>query len=129
LQHGRYAKRPDRIVEAMDRCWLERRFDDLNAYLASDVLFVAPNGSELRGAAGAIQSYREFLDRCTVEAYETTDWEASLHGGEAVVRYTWRMRWASGGSAQAATGQETLLLSKRPDGWRVASRTQTPSEV
>jgi ketosteroid isomerase-like protein len=112
------------FVETMDRCWLERRFDDLNAYLANDIVLGAPNGAELVGAEAAIESYRAFMSRSTVDLFDAFDWEVTVRGEAATVRYAWRMRWTSEGKTHDETGREALVLSKRPEGWRVVSRTQ-----
>jgi hypothetical protein len=33
------------FIESMDRCWMEARFSELEAFLADDVVFVAPGGT------------------------------------------------------------------------------------
>jgi hypothetical protein len=32
------------FTKEMDRCWMERRFSDLSAYLAAGLVLVAPGG-------------------------------------------------------------------------------------
>lgn len=53
------------FIAQMDRCWLERKFDDLAGYLARDVVLVAPDGKQrIEGVDASIESYREFMSRC-----------------------------------------------------------------
>lgn len=112
------------FVEAMDRCWLERRFDDLSQYLAADVMVTAPNATRVEGAAAVIESYRQFMARAEVAAFEAFAWDVTERSDTALVQYGWRMRWSSAGETHAAEGREVLALSRRANEWRIVSRTQ-----
>jgi ketosteroid isomerase-like protein len=116
------------FVESMDRCWIERRFDDLAGYIADDVVMVAPNGqSRMNGLPAAIESYREFMDRSRVRRFVTSDHVVTERGDAAVVEYKWEMTWESDGAAHDATGSEVLVLARRGGAWRVIWRTQRPA--
>lgn len=113
------------LARAIDQCWLERRFDDLADFLAHEVVIVAPGGSpRLQGAAAAIESYRAFMNRATIETYETADHAATHAGDAAVVEYAWSMAWRSGDAAHTAQGREVLVWSRAGGAWRVIWRTQ-----
>ena len=113
------------VVTAMDRCWLDRRYDDLAQYIAADVVMVAPGGQgRMLGLAAAIDSYREFMGRAEVSRYETSDIRVTERGDAAVVEYAWDMAWSDGGERHEATGREVLMLARREGEWRVVWRTQ-----
>ncbi len=114
------------FVAELDMCWLERRFDDLAAYLAEDVTFALPSGQRIEGQNEAIDSYRHFMTRCAVERFETSDVKVSTRADAAVVEYGWDMAWSDGTSAHSAKGREVLVLARGDGGWRVFWRTQLP---
>jgi ketosteroid isomerase-like protein len=111
-------------VQAMDRCWLERRFDDLKSYLAEEVVFVAPNGHRRAGRDAAIESYREFMSRSEVRRCDISEPVVTRQGDTAVTEYGWDMAWDSEGQSYEAKGREVLVLSRTPAGWLVIWRTQ-----
>lgn len=115
------------FVEALDRCWVERRFTDLGDFLAPDVVVVAPGGrARLDGLAAAVKSYRDFMARATIRRFEARDFICTERGITAVVEYRWDMAWDDAGTVQEASGREVLVLSRLGDGWRMVWRTQIP---
>ena len=116
------------FMAAMDRCWIERRPDDLADYIADDVVMVAPGGqNRFEGLAAAIDSYRAFMDHARVERYATSGHVVTIRGDSAVVEYDWEMGWESDGASFDATGREILVLASRDGHWRVIWRTQIPA--
>ena len=117
---------PADFVTRMDCCWIEGRFDDLSAFLADDVVLVAPGGTvRLEGAGPAIESYREFMGRTRLVSYRSGDHQVTRRRGAAVIEYAWSMAWESDGERTDAKGREVLVLSA-DHGWRVIWRTQLP---
>jgi ketosteroid isomerase-like protein len=113
------------FVNEVDRCWMERRFDDLASYIAEDVVMVAPGGRHrLKGLKASVDSYREFMSRCQVTRFDTSDHRLTEHGATAVIEYDWDMAWSDQGSDHTARGQEILVLARSALGWRVVWRTQ-----
>ena len=113
------------FVEAMDRCWLERRFQDLHNFLAEDVVLVAPGGNpRIKGISAAVESYRQFMAHATVQQYATAGHEVTLRGDTAVIEYGWNMDWTAHGSSHQDSGREVLVLARRDSNWRVVWRTQ-----
>jgi len=55
------------FVEAMDRCWMERRFGDLSDFLSDNVVIVAPGGVQraerLSSPNGAIPPLSNIIGR------------------------------------------------------------------
>lgn len=116
------------FTDHMDRCWMEGRVTDLEAFLAKDVVFVAPGGAHRsEGLAPAIESYRQFLSHARVSRFETSDRIVTLRGDAAVIEYRWQMEWTVAGSDHSERGREVLVLSRREEGWRVVWRTQIPN--
>jgi ketosteroid isomerase-like protein len=116
------------LVELMDRCWMERRFEDLAAYIADDVVMVAPGGQvRMEGLRAAIESYREFMGRSHVRHFAASDHVVTVRGDAAVVEYKWVMAWESDGATHDAAGGEILVLARRGGAWRVIWRTQRPA--
>lgn len=112
----------------MDRCWMERRFDDLSRFIADDVVMAAPGGKHrMEGRKTAVESYREFMGRCAVKRFQTSDYVVTRRGTAAIVEYNWDMAWSDQGTDHEAKGREILMLARREDGWRVVWRTQIPA--
>ncbi|HTJ63645.1 MAG TPA: nuclear transport factor 2 family protein [Alphaproteobacteria bacterium] len=115
------------FVEAMDRCWMERRFLDLADFLADNVVIVAPGGVQRsQGLEAAIKSYREFMAHSSVGRFQTSGYVVTEHGTTAVVEYDWAMSWRTGAQNRDAAGREVLTLSGGPGAWRVIWRMQLP---
>jgi hypothetical protein len=113
------------FVEALDRCWLERRFADLAGCLSPDVVVVPPDGRErLTGREAAVESYRVFMERSLVRHYQSGGYVVTECGGAAVVEYAWEMEWEAEGAWHEAAGREVLLLTRVGQDWRVAWRMQ-----
>ncbi len=116
------------FTKEMDRCWTEQRFSDLSAYLAADVVLVAPGGKHrLEGLDAAIESYREFMSRSEVTHFDGYGHVVTQRGATATVEYDWDMSWTDQGMAHEATGREVLVLARYDHGWRVVWRTQLPA--
>jgi len=106
---------------------MEGRFADLEAFLAQDVVLVAPGGEpRSEGLAHAIESYREFMSQAQVNRFESSDHVVTLRGDTAIVEYRWQMDWTAGGTEHKDAGREVLVLSRRDGQWRVVWRTQIP---
>jgi len=117
---------PTGFAEAMDRCWRERRFEDLSRFMAPDVVMVAPNGDRIEGRHAAADSYRSFMERCEVDRFQVSDEHVVHREATAVIDYRWSMDWREGEQISAAEGRELLVLSHGSEGWRVVWRTQLP---
>jgi ketosteroid isomerase-like protein len=116
------------FIQDMDRCWVERRFGELSAYLADDVVMVAPGGRQrVEGADAAIDSYREFMSRCELSRFDSHGHVVTRNGDTAIVEYDWNMAWSDQGTDHEAKGREILVLAHQDRGWRVVWRTQIPA--
>jgi ketosteroid isomerase-like protein len=115
------------FAESLDRCWMQGRLQDLKAFLAEDVVFVAPGGTpRSEGIAPAIESYRQFLSHAQVNSFETSNHVVTQRGDTAIVEYEWQMAWLAGGEEHQESGREVLVLAGGGEDWRVVWRTQIP---
>src|ERR1039457_3586262 len=113
------------FVEQLDRCWMQGRLQDLEGFLAEDVVFVAPGG-KLRsaGIGKAIESYRQFLSQAKVSHFETHDHFVTQRGDTAIVEYAWQMAWVAAAVEHREVGREVLVFACRNGNWRVVWRMQ-----
>ncbi len=117
------------FIKSLDQCWVQGRLRDLTAYLADDVVFVAPGGKLRReGIDYAIESYRRFTSEARIDQFETQDYFVTRRGDAAVVEYTWQMVWFAGGADHQETGRDILVLARRNENWRVVWRTQVAAQ-
>ena len=118
------------FTESLDLCWMQGRLQDLDAFLAEDVVFVAPGGRvRSKGIAQAIEGYRQFTSHAQIKRFETRDHIVTQRGDTAIVEYEWEMTWAAAGAEHSETGREVLVLARRTDNWRVVWRTQIPTSA
>jgi ketosteroid isomerase-like protein len=118
------------FVESLDRCWIEGRPQDLDGFLAEDVVFVAPGGKvRAEGIAPAIESYRQFLSHAKVSSFETYGHQVTRRGDTAIVEYEWKMTWVTAAAEHSEAGRDVLVLSRRNESWRVVWRTQIPANA
>jgi ketosteroid isomerase-like protein len=118
------------FIESLDLCWMQGRPQDLDAFLAGDVVFVAPGGrARSEGIAQAIESYRQFTSHAQIKHFEARHHIVTQRGDTAIVEYEWEMTWVAAGAQHSETGREVLVLARRTDNWRVVWRTQIPTNA
>ena len=117
------------FVKEMDRCWIERRFDDLPNYLAPEITVFTPYNRRFTGLPVVIGNYREFMGYSEVHSFTPSDFIVTEAGDAAVVEYTWAMEWTAKNERHNAKAREVLALSKRNGSWRIFWRTQLPQAL
>jgi ketosteroid isomerase-like protein len=119
------------VVSRLSAAWQSRRYEELVGYLDDDVVIVAPGFlGRVEGRKACIESYREFMERVTIERYEEAVPVIDVWEGVAVATYRWEMAWTSGGVPNRDAGHDILVLHRRPPGsaggaWRVVWRAIT----
>jgi len=109
---------------------MEDRVQDLERYLAEDVVFVGPGGTpRIEGLVEAVESYRQFLAHAIVTRFETFDHSVTRRGDTAVLEYGWQMAWRTGGQGHREDGRDVLVLAHLEGKWRVVWRTQIPAST
>ena len=115
------------FVRALDDCWMQGRLQDLESFLAEDVVLVAPGGQpRIVGITQAVDSYSQFTTYAKIDRFQTYGYVVTARGDTAVVEYEWEMDWISSGTKHNDIGREVLVLARRDDDWRVVWRTQIP---
>lgn len=117
-----------RTLAAMSAAWRERRYDDLATYLAEDMVFALPGfNGRLEGATAVVASYREFMERVTITAYEEAPPMVDVWEDTAVASYRWTMAWIAGDVPNREAGHDLFVLKRVEAGtpWRAVWRTMT----
>ena len=117
-----------RTLTALNAAWRERRYDELATFLAEDMVFALPGFSgRLDGAAAVVASYREFMERATLTAYDESAPAVDVWGETAVASFRWEMAWLAGGVPNRATGHDIFVFRRAGVGgpWRAVWRTMT----
>lgn len=118
------------LIEALDRCWMQGRLPDLDAFLAEDVVFAAPDGKHrIIGIEQALESYRQFISHAQVTRFQASDHFVTRSGDTAIVEYAWQMTWVAAEVEHNDTGRDVLVLARRDENWRVVWRTQIPTKI
>jgi ketosteroid isomerase-like protein len=109
---------------------MQGRLQDLDAFLAEDVVYVAPGGKpRSEGIEHAIESYRQFISHAQIKRFETHDHLVTQRGDTAIAEYEWQMTWVAAGAEHNEFGREVLVMARRAGNWRVVWRTQIPTGV
>ncbi len=99
------------FVEAMDRCWIERRLDDLSVLLRADIIVVSPDGAtRVAGLAAAVENHRAFMLRAKIAWFASGDHVVTERGDAGIVEYQWDIDWRLEGAAHDATGARSWCL-------------------
>ena len=125
---GATAMEVTRTLAAMSAAWRERRYDDLTPFLAKDMVFALPGFSgRLEGAAAVVASYREFMERVTLTAYEESTPAVDVWGDTAVASFRWSMAWLAGDVPNREVGHDVFVFKRAQPGapWRAVWRTMT----
>jgi hypothetical protein len=121
-------------LAALSTAWRERRYDDLAGFLAEDMVFTLPGfGGRLEGATAVVASYREFMERVTLTAYEEQAPTVDVWGETAVASFRWEMTWLAGGVPNQGAGHDLFVFRRAAAGesWRAVWRTmafEAPAE-
>ncbi len=113
----------ERQVSCILGAWTSGQLAKLEDCFHPDVVFVAP-GFEQRvvGREACIASYREFLARSNVTAFESLPPRIDLAGDTAVAVSRWRIAWEAAGERHRDQGHDVLVLTRTAEGWRVVWR-------
>jgi uncharacterized protein (TIGR02246 family) len=119
--------RIEELVRAMNDAWLARRWDELAAYFAEDVVALPPGGAaRIVGRDAMVESYRAFTSTAEVHAFELESVDVDVFGGTAVATARFRVSYSVGAEILAESGADITVLAGRPDGWQIVWRTQVP---
>jgi ketosteroid isomerase-like protein len=118
------------VLSNISEAWQLRQYDKLASHFDPDMTIVSP-GFERRvqGRAACVDSYREFMDRATIERYEEAVPVVDVWGDTAVATYRWEMAWTAEGTADDEAGHDIVVLRRSSrdgvEAWRVVWRAVT----
>ena len=117
------------LIRDLNQTWLQGRFDDLHRYYAEDVVMIPPGFQrQIVGRDAMVDSYRQFAQQATVHQFQEEDIDVRLFESTAVVTLRFHIKYDYGGNVQEETCAEILVLLSRDNEWRIAWRTQIPTE-
>lgn len=115
------------LLSRINTAWLERRFDELTALFAEDIVLVAPGfAARLAGREASIETFREFMNRAAVTSYLEDDLRVSINGDTAVADFAWEMTWTDADTPHRQRGRDLFVFTRRQGEWRVVWRTLLP---
>jgi hypothetical protein len=80
------------VVSRLSVAWQSRSYAELSGHLDDDVVIVAPGfQGRVEGRNACVESYREFMERVTIERYEQAEPVIDAWEGTAVATYRWEM--------------------------------------
>jgi hypothetical protein len=114
---------PAEVLTALNAAWVAGRLADLERLLHPRSVIVGSDLTRLaEGRAACVASYRDFLAAVTVHAFEERDIRAEEYDGTAVVSYSYRINYESGGEQYVDDGREVLVLVRAEYGWQAVWR-------
>ena len=111
--------------------WRNRRYDDLRDCFHDSVVMVAPGfAGRVVGRDGVVESYREFMDRSTLDSYSEAPPTIETFENTAIAHYRWEMVWTSGGKQHRGSGHDLFVFVREStsDQWKAVWRTMLVDE-
>lgn len=117
-------------VEALNRAWLEERYDELATFFHPLAVLVAPNFSaRLEGREACIQTYREFGEAATVLEYIPERPEVDHWGSTAVAICPFFIVYELNNKTYREKGVDLLVLTYEGGSWQVVWRKLSSREL
>ena len=115
-------------IEDSNAAWIDGRPEDVGSLFDDDVVLVAPGlADRIEGRAAVVDTYVKTARQIKTLSFEILDHAVDVFDGQtAVATYTFDVSYELDGHRMDERGQETLVFRRRPDGWRVVWRGQTP---
>ena len=105
--------------------WRNRRYDELRDCFHDSAVMTPPGLSgRVVGREAIVESYREFMDRSTLDSYVEAPPTLEVFENTAIVHYRWKMVWTSGGKQDRASGHDLFIFERAESGrWKAVWRT------
>jgi hypothetical protein len=113
-------------LRRLSESWRNRRYDELRDCFHDSAVMVPPGLSgRVVGGDAVVESYREFMDRSTLDSYSESAATIEVIENTAIAHYRWEMVWTSGGKQDRASGNDLFIFSRQPrsDRWKAVWRT------
>jgi len=107
------------VVERIHELSKAKRYDEIGALLADDVVIAPPGAADrVRGRDAYVQSYRDFDAAAKTLAFERAEAEIDVVGDTAVAICRFAVTYELEGRTH-----DLLVFTRLPEGWRIAWRT------
>lgn len=117
-------------VEALNRAWLEERYDELATYFHPFAVVVASNFSaRLEGREACIQTYREFGAAATVLEYVPERPQVNHWGSTAVAVCPFFIVYELNNKTYREKGVDLLVLTNEEGSWQIVWRGLSSREL
>ena len=113
-------------LQRLSESWRNRRYDELRDCFHEAAVMVAPGfAGQVVGREAVVESYREFMDRSTLDSYSEEPATIEAFENTAIAHYRWEMVWTSGGKQDRAAGHDLFVLARGHESgrWKAVWRT------
>jgi ketosteroid isomerase-like protein len=105
-------------LEALNRAWLEGRFDELKQFFDADVLMKGPSLTDVASGRDAlVRSYADFVQTCKVMKFSESNHSVTQWGDVATASYDWSMTYEREGRISTDAGHELYVFARRGQQW------------
>lgn len=112
------------VIERINTCWQEKRYDEIGAFLAEDAVIAAPGSNQrVRGRDAYVQSYRDYDQAVTTHEFNASDPQIDVVGNVAVAVCPFSVVYEMGGETYRESGRDILMFLKSGNNWIVVWRT------
>jgi hypothetical protein len=113
-------------LRRLSESWRNRRYDELRDCFHDAAVMTPPGFSgRVVGREAIVESYREFMDRSTLDSYSEMPATIEAFENTAIAHYRWEMVWTSGGEQDRASGHDLFIFEREPESgrWKAVWRT------
>jgi hypothetical protein len=113
-------------LRRLSESWRNRRYDELRDCFHDNAVMTPPGFSGgVVGRDAVVESYREFMDRSTLDSYSEAPATIEAFESTAIAHYRWDMVWTSGGKQDRASGHDLFVFARDADSgqWKAVWRT------
>jgi ketosteroid isomerase-like protein len=113
-------------LRRLSESWRNRRYDELLDCFHDSAVMALPGLSErIVGRDALVESYREFMDRSTLDSYSEALATIETFENTAVAHFQWEMVWTSGGKQDRSSGRDLFVFAREPESgrWKAVWRT------
>ena len=116
------------LIRRSNRAWTSGAAHEVASLFDEEAVVVAPGLQErVQGREAIVRSYQDYVHHARTHAFEEEEHQIDVFGDTAVATYRFSVRYTLNNEDEEReeSGQETLVLRRGADGWKVIWRTQT----
>lgn len=116
-----------RVIQILNRAWLEGQFEKIGELLHPGVVFVHPNfGGRTVGREACAKSYADFMSQAKVHDFRESAAQIDVFASTAIAAYRFDIRYEMSGKTLDEAGRDVLILNREGDRWQVVWRAMVP---